>query len=227
MKKVILVVAVMIAAVFTSNAQVFGGGTLGVDISVGSTTKDGTTDKLDAGFFVEFSPMVGFHLSEKMAIGAEASLGLGSITDREDKPEIQTIIGWGFAPFMRYTLVNSGNLSLLLHSNVGVNGMKEKSSYDGTTKDGHSYFNFGLQALPVLSYSLTSRLNIEARSNFIRFGVGVASMKLPGDKPRKWSDTYFGFGLNSSGPHELVDRYKLDLAVMSSPLVEFGLIFKF
>ena len=227
MKKVFFAVLFAGVVAVSAQAQMFVGGTLGLDYTARSSSYDGTKTKYPSGFFIEFSPMLGFQISEKFAIGTEASLGIGALSDRKDKPQTALLVGWGVAPFARITLVNAGDLSLLLHSSVGVSGMTEKSSYDGTTEDGDTFFNFGVGVLPVLSYGLTEKLSIEARTNFLRLGFGIASRKGPGDKPTKVSDTYFGLGVNSTGPQEIIDAYGLGMTAMNAPLLELGLVFKF
>ena len=219
MKKVIIVCVVLIAAVLTSNAQVFVGGGLGVDFNGGKYKGGSVSIDSPSKFSFNFTPKVGFYLNDNFAIGLE--VGLSSTTTKTPK-EIYgwsddrkvSSFGWEVGAFARYNLLGTERLSLLLEGTLGVGGEKSKTKQGSTTQDGDSETMFGISVLPVLQYSLTDRLCLEMSCDFLRWGFLSSTVKDADDYGLKITTNSFGFGVNSG-----------TLSVIS--ILNLGLIFKF
>ena len=219
MKKLIISCAVVMTAV-CAQAQLFVGGTLGFDYTAGKTVAGSITEKGDATITIEFSPMVGFSISDNFAVGVQAGIGLISTNDRATEPKKDNTTFWEFAPFARYTLVSSGDFSLLAEGSLGLYGKTGKTTRGGVSTDDPSTVGFGLSVMPIVSYSMTERLSLELRPNLFKFALGLETTKAPGSSDYKDVDTFFGFGAN---PSTLPLVYRLS----NLSFLEVGMIFKF
>ena len=227
MKKIFFSVLFACMMAVCAQAQVFIGGSLGVDYQADKYTRGSVSANGDAFTAFEFSPMVGFEVSDKLAIGAQINFGFFSMNDRDDKPTKNNATLIGFAPFVRNTFVSVGNLSLLLETSIGINSVTTKSTHESISVDGPTALIFGLNAVPVLSYSLTDRLSVEMRTNLLRLSLGSASIKEKyNDTEYKTTTTYFGLGVNPSGLPSMVMN-ELDMPLMSASPLQIGMILKF
>ena len=218
MKKVIIAFVVLIATVFTSNAQVFVGGGVGLDYRGGKYKSGNTSVDAPSLFSIQFMPKVGFYLTDNFAIGFNA--GLLSVTSKDynwrgDEVKL-SIVGWEIGSFARYNAVGVEKLSLLLEGSVGLGGAYAKEKVGPLTTDGDPVLIMGLNVMPVLSYSLTDRLSIEASCDFLRFGYTHAITIR--DNSGNSTNSTFGFGVNTS---------TLNSQGNSTSLWKLGLIFKF
>ena len=219
MKKVFITCAVLIAAVFTSNAQVFVGGGVGLDFGGGKVKSGSSSQDLPSLFAIEFSPKVGFYLNDDFAVGLEVGFINMTAKQKGNSSDLKvSAIGWGVSAFARHNVLGGEKLSLLLEGSIGVGGAKSKYTYGSSTSEGDPMFTFGIGVLPVLSYSLTDRLNIEVSCDFLRLGFQSVTEKDNDDKSYKETYYNFGFGVNTNG-------YNFELE--SIPLLKVGVIFKF
>ena len=201
MKKLFIACVVLMAAVLTSNAQLFVGGSVGLDFGGGTTKRGNTSSDKPTHLAIEFSPKVGFYLSDDFAIGLEVGFfnalektkGTGGSSDIKDNT-----FGWGFSPFARYNVIGGEKLSLLLEGAVAIQGYKSKYTSGSTTSNGNPVTAFSVGILPVLSYSLSDRLDIEASCDFLRFGFQTVIVKSSANSDNKNISNNFGFGINSS-----------------------------
>ena len=132
MKKVFLAVVVMFATVTMSSAQVFVGGGVGFDLTGGKYKGGGASIDKPSGMAFNFTPKVGYYLSDDLAIGLE--VGLVSLSMKTPKEltysgdEIkQSIFGWGVSAFARQKLVGDEKISLHLEGSIGIAGAKGKT----------------------------------------------------------------------------------------------------
>ena len=216
MKKVILVMMFACITAFGAQAQqYFAGGTLGVDYDAGKYSYGTTTNKRPSTLSFELSPMLGYYLSENLGAGVRINIGMSVRNDRaEQDPTKNKSFEWGFGPFLRYTALSRGDFYILIQGGAGVFGSSSKTVSGTTTNDGPKNFGFNIGVMPLLSYSLTSRVNIEASTNLARFGFTTQTEKRgSGDSQTKDTTTTFGFGVDSD------DFFK-------SPY-QLGMIFKF
>ena len=217
MKKVIIALAVLIAAVFTSNAQVFIGGGVGMDLSGGKYKSGSNSTDKPTVLSVEVTPKVGFFLNDDFAVGLQA--GIISETRKWNsgsQDNKNSFFGWGVLGFARYNAIGGDKLSLLLEGSVGLRGGKMKYKRGSATTEDNPELSFGINLLPVLSYSLTDRLNIEVNCEFLRLGFGYSVITDSDDSNNKSTSTSFGFGANTGS-----DEF------FTSPILNIGLIYKF
>ena len=216
MKKIFI--ALMFVGITAFNAQTqtyFAGGTISFDYNGDKSSLGSTTNKGPASFSFELSPMLGYYLSDNLGAGVKISVGMSVTNDRaEQEPTKDKSFDWGFGPFLRYTVLTRGDFSILMEGGVGIFGGSSKTTYGTTTNDGPKHFGFDIGVMPILSYSLTNRVNIEASTNLARFGFTTQTEKRgSGDSQRKDTESSFGFG---------VDTYDF----FKSPY-QLGVIFKF
>jgi hypothetical protein len=198
MKKVFLATIFMGMMALGAQAQnYFAGSTLGFDYKA-----NGGDNRGPATTSFELSPMVGYYLTDKLGAGIMLTLGNSATNNRSEHGESKyNTFEWGFAPFLRYTLLTRGDFSVLAQSSIGIHGSSEKG--------GSNIFGFGIDAMPILSYCLTNRVSLEVSSGLARFGFSVDSRKSGGHKS---NETAFGFGVDSynffSSPYQVGMIYK-------------------
>ena len=199
MKKTFLVMMFAVMTAICAQAQMFVGGSMGIDFGATKQTLGSTTNNGPATSAFELSPKVGYYLSDNFAVGLNATLAFASQNNRADNPTKQKGTEWGFAPFARLSLLNIGNFSILLEGGVGIFGSSSKTTTGSTTLDGPSVFGFGMGVMPLLSYTLTNRINLEASTNLARLALVSETEKTgSGTTESKVSDTSFGLGVDSS-----------------------------
>ena len=219
MKKVLISFILLVTVVLSSNAQVFVGGGLGVEYSNGKSKFGGSSYDLPQTLAYSISPKVGFYLNDNFAIGLEA--GFISKTDKEtvsniDYKDITT--GWGIGAFARYNMVRVDRLSLLLEGSASFGELKTKEKAGSNTIDGDPTTVIGVSVLPVLEYSLTNRLSLEASCDFLRLGFQSLTTKDVDNSSNKVTVNGLGFGVNSFGFNAL--------SLEPSSMFKIGLIFK-
>jgi len=157
MKKIILTVAAVFAFGF-ANAQEattdggFAQGDLFVTGGIGFMSEK-TGDEKFSGF--NFSPSVGYFVSENIALGARLNITSGTEENPGD-PEIKTN-GFGVEAFGRYYFTPASKFSVFGELAVGVGSNK--------TEVGNNEFKsqtFGVNAGVGVSYFLSSNWAIEA-----------------------------------------------------------------
>jgi len=198
MKKVVfltMMFAVMTAV--SAQAQFFVGGSTGFDIDMKKGTTGSQVRNGPSKVSFDFSPKVGYYLSSNFGAGVIMNLGIGLENNRQDDPTKWTNFNWGFGPFLRYAVLSRGDFSMLIEGGMGVYGEMSKRTQGTTTNKYPSTFGFDISAMPILSYSLTDRVNLEVSSNLLRFGFGVETEKEgAGESLDKVTSTSFGFGID-------------------------------
>lgn len=211
--------SIMLITVLTVNyaqaQKYFAGGRLGVDYKDSKYTYDKSTTNRPSTSSFDLSPMLGYYLTDNLGAGVKISLGMSLRNDRaEEDPTKNTSTDWGFGPFLRYTALSRGDFSILIEGGLGVSGSSSKTTYGTTTNDGPKQFGFDIGVMPILSFSLTDRVSIEASTNVARFGFSTnTETRGTGESQSKDTETSFGFGVDS------YDFFK-------SPY-QLGIIFKF
>jgi len=227
MKKLCIILSAVLLTAGYAQAQIYVGGSLSFDVGAGKSVYEGSSNKGPKFFYFGISPMGGYYLSEKLSVGAQLTLGAGNHDSRsgsEGSTYLKKVTIWGITPFARYTLIEANRVSLLAECRLGLDGASTKSGYGGSMDKGASVIDFGLAVLPVLSFRLTEKMNLEARTGFFRFGLGVVTTKQPSGS--KSNDTYFGFGANSS-PQEVAEGMWGSLTFLKAPPFEIGMTFNF
>ena len=210
MKRIIISVAIIFCAVLTSNAQFFVAGSVGMDFTSGKYKSGNVTTDRPSTFTFEVWPAARYFLSDRFAIGLETGIER-SVTDQKNNSKSKTIeTTWGIAAFGIYKLIEVNNLGLLLKGSLEFQSSKDKYKTGSTSSDGDPTKMIGVFVLPVLSYSLTDRISVEAYSDFLQLGFGNYSYK---SGSTKTTGNYFGLGANyDSGMNNAVS---------------FGIVYKF
>jgi len=224
MKKVIFVFVVWVAAALPVSAQFFVGGGFGVDFSSRKSSSGNVSVKTPSTFTFQFSPKIGHYLNDDFAIGLDVSfvqMNRTSIINLALNEERKiTTTAWGIGSFARYNFIEAEKFSLLLEGAMGIVGIKSKTKTGNTTREDDPFFGFTFGVFPVLSFNLTDNLNIEASSNFLRFGFQTLTQKDSNDSSSKVTQSGFGFGVNSSVRN-------IEDMTIQNPVWRVGLVFKF
>lgn len=182
MKKVLISVIAMITFALTANAQVFLGGQLGFSTRGGSneTVVGTTTTKADGLKTSNFTlaPQVGFFLSENIAVGGYVNLGLSKEDNAgsygyDDAAQL-TI---GVAPFARYYFINSGDWKVGAEGTLGFSFSRRTENAGGVVQSEPKTTTIGFNVEPMVAYSLTDNIELEAGLNFLGFGFSHQSVK--------------------------------------------------
>ncbi|MDR2584762.1 MAG: hypothetical protein LBC84_00850 [Prevotellaceae bacterium] len=221
MKKLFFVTFCVAIAAISASAQIYAGGSVGIDFGA----NNGQSSKGPSYSSLFLSPMAGYYMSDKLSVGAELTLGIGSSNSRgEGNKHIKRSTIWGFAPFARYTLLEAGKLAILGECRLGLNGASTKSGYSGELNKGASIFEFGIYAMPVLTFGITNKLSLEARTGLARFGFGISTTKYSSSS--KATDTFFGIGINSSRLNDEVLGMVGGSSSLKTPPFEIGVTYK-
>ena len=225
MKKLFIVLIFAVGTVISAHAQkqIYAGGSLGLDFG-GNRSQ---SDKGPSFGFFYMSPMAGYCLFDKLSVGTQLTLGFGSNNSRSGSSSgsyVKRAFLWGFAPFGRYTLLEVGKLSLLAEGRIGIQGASTRQGYKGDLSKGPSATEFSITVMPLLTFGLTSKLNLEAHFNLFRFGFGVTTTKHSGGS--KSTDSYFGLGVNSTGIPEDVSGLIGGSNALKAPMFEIGMTYK-
>ena len=199
MKRIVVAFAVLIAAVFTVNAQGFIGGGLGVDYNSAKRKTGSTSTDMGSGFAFSFTPKAGYFLNDKFGLGLEVGLLSATLKPQSsgsNNPK-HNLTGWGVDAFALYKLVEVEKITFLLAGSVGFGEVKTKYTSGSTTTNYDPITTFGVGILPVLSYSLTDRFNIDVACNFLRLGFDSTTEKSASNKDNKDTVNTFGLGVNS------------------------------
>ena len=178
MKKITIILAITIMA-SNANAQWFLGGNFGINATVqeapGIKNPYSYDNNKDYLVGLSVAPKMGYYFKEKLAFGIDLSIGVefadtylqiySSYTNKYEWIHYEgTFLFWRFAPFLRYTVFNHKKFSLMLEGSLGVSG-------------GHgdySIIGIGIVNLtPVLSYSVTDKLQLEAVLGFLNLGYNL------------------------------------------------------
>jgi len=195
----------MIVSAFTlsfGNAQqIFIGGSLGVNSNGGKSTHYGNTEDLSSNFSFLFAPMAGYYINDYFAVGLKVNLS-NSVSKQyvpvfeDDVKSSQT--QWGVAAFSRYNIGELGKFSLTLEGSLGMSKMYPKTTIKTETTKGFQESTLSVNVVPLLSYSLTDRLNIESQLNFLNLGFNTKTRRDDDKYILKETRNSFSFGVNNS-----------------------------
>jgi len=173
------ITAVLVASVMlTASAQLFVGGGIGLDISGGKdVVGPTTTDKLSSTTF-QFSPKVGFFVSEDFAVGVNFGISTWSQTTPKDHfaqgnpadERKQSNTSWDVGAFARVGLIGIDNILLSVEAGFGVGGTSSKTVQGSQTTEGNPSSRFQVGVLPVVNYRLSDALSLELTADFLRLG---------------------------------------------------------
>lgn len=179
MKSLKLTIIAFFAFATVANAQLYVGGSFGIN-SKSSTSTSGTTSVSGpSSFSFGLAPEVGFFLSEKLAIGGRIGLQTTSnktyANDADRTVTKQTQTTFGITPYANYYFLQAGNFSVFAEANLPI-GFGGSSVSTGTvTTKGPSIFNFGINLLPGLAYKVNERILLRTQVNFLNIGFNLRS----------------------------------------------------
>ena len=202
MKKLFLTLAFVAATMFAS-AQLFVGGSLGMDFRSEKTTYDGATNVNAKTFVFNFNPNVGFMFAENMGAGLEINFAFDKTTNPKNDvnlvENIDKTTTFGVTPYFRYVFATVDNFTFYADGKVNFSTSKDKNVNDGTTTDGDKTMKFGINVVPGFAYNLTDNISFNAELNILKLGWNMTKTTEPKDAlgnetVRKSSN--FGFGIN-------------------------------
>lgn len=169
-KKISLLVFVSLFLVQVSEAQdLFVSGSLNLTTESSEVTSGGTTNEGPTTTTFRLSPKVGYYLNEDFAIGA----GIGFSSNKTTTPgNPETVDKSGFFylnPFARYYLLREGNFAVLGEGGLNFGFGSSETTSGGTTNEGPSESFFQIYAAPMIEYSLTDMVALEASVGILTF----------------------------------------------------------
>lgn len=182
MKKVFLAVA-LIAATSAVNAQLFLGGSIGLNGTSGST-KVGENDKVSTQSAFDFSlnPTIGYNLTDKWIVGGTVAFGIGTTNDHANPVEVKTTAAnWSINPFARYEVAKFNKFGVWVEGKLTVGGVASKdkttttigtSTTVTTVKDPYTTI-LGINFTPMMTYNISDNWQLTTALNFL--GVGFNS----------------------------------------------------
>ena len=170
MKKIMMIAAMMVAAV-SANAQVYLGGSVGVATS----SYDGNSTTVWS-----ILPEVGYNLNEKWALGM--TIGYGESRVKVKNAGTEKVKTFQVSPYDRYTFVKFDKINLFVDGTVGY----QHENYAGVKTN-----TFGLGFKPGIAVNLNDKLSFVAHAGFL----GYENSKVKGDDK---STNSFGFGINGN-----------------------------
>lgn len=160
--------AVVLITLTTANAQFFVTGSLGADFSAGKyKSSGGTSTDQPSYFYLNIVPSAGYYLSDRFAVGLSAGFDRSCKNNKGSDKNKEITNAWSVTPFVRYHVLEVNNLALIVEGGLNIGGTKDKEKKGSTTIEGDPAFFYGFGAYPVLSYSFTDKLSIEASCDFL------------------------------------------------------------
>jgi hypothetical protein len=91
---------------------------------------------------------------------------LGSKT--VDQPETDyKYKSWSITPYLRYTVAQVGNLSIMAEVSAGINGDKPTVKTGTISSDSAKISGYSFGLVPVVSYKLSNKFSLETYVNFL------------------------------------------------------------
>ena len=207
-----------LAAILTANvvnAQILVIGSIGFDYADGNKTVLGQTNDLPTKVAFQFTPKVGFVVTNNFAVGLGFGISTSTTTTPKTdiNPEIkQTSTGWNVNAFTRLKIVGAEKLTLFLDEIVGIGGVNTKTTGSSNPTEG---IIFNIDVVPVLAYNFTERFNIAASSDIFKLGFrSVTSTANKGDQTEeKTKNNSFGIGYNSNNLFDGSSLFKVGLTL--------------
>jgi hypothetical protein len=169
MKKILMTIAA-VAFATTMNAQVYLGGSLG--LQGGTTTKDyvlgnATVSQDVKTFTFEILPEIGYKINDKMAIGTVIGIDFNKqTTPHETYDDVVKGFYFNFKPYFRYTFVQWDKVSLFADAQVGMRFGKDthESSASGVTVSyDEKYTQFSFAIVPGIAYQASEKVSVVAK----------------------------------------------------------------
>lgn len=197
------------------NAQLFTGGSIGLSTSGGKQDYGAGEQDKTSYMNLDFSPMVGYFLSDNLAAGLKIQLSMDKTTTppfTEGGDEtVNTETEIGFVPFVRYYAVTFDKFSLFGQVQAGVTMGTEKTKTGSTEVEGPKTTTILFNVLPAVAFEASDHLMLEAYINLFRFGFTAETEK---EGNNKETTNSFNFGLSTNN-------------IFTTGAVSVGAIYKF
>lgn len=214
MKKIALIATAMMAFATMANAQLYVGGSLGINNNNSKEIDNGKTELNPSSTSIGISPEVGFFLSDNFAVGAYINTNFTFNNNRDTATVVKTnTTSWGITPYARWYAIQSDKFGVFLEGQLFFMHQGGKTKAGGVTADAPKTNSFGLQIVPGLSYNLTDNLQLQMRLDVLGANFTHTTTTSPDGKHKDISNDC-GLNFNS--------RNALRLAT-----VQVGFIYKF
>ncbi len=176
MKRLFFIIALAIAAT-TTYAQMYLAGTLGFGFNGGKqTTKAQETSievKTPSTISFQFTPSVGYYITDKFLIGGAFNIGTTGETDFNNDGNIATKttrFSWAIVPYARYKCVGLEKFGVWMEGAINLGGSTGKTTTGNITTKLPYTTSYGINFYPVLTYDLTERLTLETGLRILALG---------------------------------------------------------
>ena len=200
MKKIFVTLAAIAALSFNANAQYFVGGNVGIGFNGGKTTIDGTSSDNQSAVSFTIAPNVGYYFADNFLAGARVGVAYdkttipGAISDSE-----KSSCTWAIQPYARYRFGEWNRFGLWGEVNAGIGRETGKTTTGSVSENDYPVFNWAINALPVLTFTINEHLCLETSLNFLNLGYeGSCTKSNDSDDNYKETDSSFSFGGDSS-----------------------------
>jgi len=170
--KITKIIVILMTTILVANAQFFVEGGVGFsyqDMDIGIMNMPG--DFIDAEYQLGFTPVVGYQLNDNIAVGAKALFNKRN-TIRHAQDDLGNPIKnewsefmWNMGIISRNKMYGIGKLSFLIESYVYIGGSNRNSK--GNSPNSLTRSNFGLAAVPLVSYDLNDKFSLIAQLSFM------------------------------------------------------------
>ena len=184
MKPVFLLVVMLIAFIFTTNAQSDipkNSMLLGGDLSFSSSnTKWDNESRKSSGFTI--SPSAAIAVKNNLFIGLNGGIGFSKNSQSINAPYPDSVISrsYSYGIFARRYKPLKNNFYLFLQGNLGGHNANSEHTISSTGYYEEKYFTFNASLSPGISYGINSKLHIETGFNSI-IGVGYSTQEYSAD----------------------------------------------
>ncbi len=192
MKKILMTMVAAFAAV-SMNAQVYVGGTLGLEMQNKLADKDGSET---SGMTFQIKPEVGYWLDENMAVGIVLGFGTtnnGNFINPEDgkafapnKKLDKSATQFTIAPYFRYNVLKFDRVNVFCDGMIDYT-LNQKDSDNKVTR-------FGIHVVPGVAVNLNDKLSFVTK---LGNGLGWSSRKVTVGGNDGDAQSTFGLDLNS------------------------------
>lgn len=182
MKKVLLIAALVVAA-FSANAQVWIGGAAGFN---SGSSKDADGGNLISASEFSFGPEIGYSVNDKIGVGLALHFGTESFKNgTEDKVSASS---FSITPFVQYTALELGKFQLIgrvsfgFESATGYGFDEENGGLRVIGDDNFKLSSLGVNITPFLHYVINDKFNVFGAMNFLSLNFINMTAKYNGEE---------------------------------------------
>lgn len=171
MKKLILFIAAITSMALMADAQVFVGGSASLGYNGGNTTVSNVKADDESKFGISVAPTVGYYFEDNFLAGARVAVSYDRKTVPGTLYDTKTSsTQWGIEPFARYRMGELHNFGLWAECNAFYGRETGKVKAGNTTTDNDPVGTWGINLLPVLTYTVNSHITLETSLNVLSLG---------------------------------------------------------